>query len=80
MKWDPCDPFNIDLLIGNCFPGTYLCAVRDSKKMQDNKMVIERVDLLVLEKPQISIDFMKAVGAKKIFLNWTVSGHHFYFI
>ena len=31
------------------------------------------ISLLVLDTPQVSLDFVKAVGANKIFVNWTVN-------
>lgn len=50
--------------------GTYVCGARDSSTKQ---MVLSNVTLLVLDKPQINLDFIKAIGATRIFLNWTVS-------
>lgn len=50
--------------------GTYYCDI-------DNPPVgkVFRIfsSVFVLEPPQVSIDFVKGVGANKIFLNWTVS-------
>lgn len=50
--------------------GTYICSVQ-SPYTDD----IKKVDLalLVLDLPQVSIDYVKAVGAGKIFLNWTIN-------
>ncbi|XP_043676393.1 tyrosine-protein phosphatase 69D-like [Vespula pensylvanica] len=47
--------------------GTYIC------KAQDNNGIISAYrHLFVIDVPKVSIDFIKAVGAGSIFLNWTV--------
>lgn len=49
--------------------GTYNCHAQDYSK----RSLSAEVHLFVIEVPQVSIDFMKAVGAGSIFLNWTVN-------
>ncbi|CAD7082783.1 unnamed protein product [Hermetia illucens] len=51
--------------------GTYVCSVSSAET--GDELTNMKVDLLVLDIPQISIDFVKAVGSSKIFLNWTVN-------
>ncbi|XP_014611442.1 PREDICTED: tyrosine-protein phosphatase 69D isoform X2 [Polistes canadensis] len=47
--------------------GTYVC------QAEDNKGTISAYkNLFVIDVPKVSIDFIKAVGAGSIFLNWTV--------
>lgn len=48
--------------------GTYVCQANDY-----NGLVSATVHLFVVDVPKVSIDFMKAVGAGSIFLNWTVN-------
>ncbi|XP_012286742.1 tyrosine-protein phosphatase 69D [Orussus abietinus] len=48
--------------------GTYECQANDY-----NRVISGHVSLFVTDVPQVSIDFMKAVGAGSIFLNWTVN-------
>ncbi|XP_062132000.1 tyrosine-protein phosphatase 69D isoform X1 [Drosophila sulfurigaster albostrigata] len=48
--------------------GTYKCVLYGST---GEEIVAKEIALLVMEVPQISIDYVKAVGANKIFLNWT---------
>ncbi|XP_012216219.1 tyrosine-protein phosphatase 69D isoform X2 [Linepithema humile] len=48
--------------------GTYVCQANDY-----SGMVSAAAHLFVIDQPQVSIDFMKAVGAGSIFLNWTVN-------
>ncbi|XP_049806614.1 tyrosine-protein phosphatase 69D [Schistocerca nitens] len=48
--------------------GTYKCMA-----LGPQGDVSGNVTLFVLEKPQVNIDFVKAVGARRIFLNWTVN-------
>lgn len=48
--------------------GTYICKARDY-----NSEISAQRHLFVIDVPQVSIDFMKAVGAGSIFLNWTVN-------
>lgn len=48
--------------------GTYKCVLYGSA---GDEIVSNEITLLVMEVPQISIDYVKAVGANKIFLNWT---------
>ncbi|XP_026471898.1 tyrosine-protein phosphatase 69D-like [Ctenocephalides felis] len=49
--------------------GSYYCIAEDAFGHIHNDSVI----VLVLEKPQVSIDFVKAVGADKIYMNWTLN-------
>lgn len=51
------------------FIGTYVCGVRDSF----NRVVSKELNLLVLDKPLINLDFVKAIDSNRIYLNWTVS-------
>ncbi|XP_021708822.1 tyrosine-protein phosphatase 69D [Aedes aegypti] len=54
--------------------GTYSCNVGPSAMLDENSAIDKKsMALLVLDKPQVSIDYVKAVGANKIFLNWTVN-------
>lgn len=48
--------------------GTYFCQANDY-----GGTVSAATHLFVIDQPQVSIDFMKAVGAGSIFLNWTVN-------
>ncbi|XP_026827836.1 tyrosine-protein phosphatase 69D isoform X1 [Ooceraea biroi] len=48
--------------------GTYVCQANDY-----NGIVSASAHLFVIDVPKVSIDFMKAVGAGSIFLNWTVN-------
>ncbi|EDW40363.1 GL25206 [Drosophila persimilis] len=50
--------------------GTYKCVVYDSAGTEGTS---KEINLFVMEVPQVSIEFAKAVGASKIFLNWTVN-------
>lgn len=50
--------------------GTYVCSMQSpyTGEIQQSESSI-----LVLDVPQVSVDFVKAVGANKIFLNWTIN-------
>lgn len=48
--------------------GTYTCYV-EAINSNDSRST----EILVLDKPQISIKFVKAIGTSEIFLNWTVN-------
>lgn len=48
--------------------GTYVCAVQGL-----NSAVNGTTAILVLDKPHVSFDFVKAVGRNKVYLNWTVN-------
>lgn len=48
--------------------GTYTCIV-DTSVSQYNAST----EILVLDKPQITLDFVKSIGINKIYLNWTVN-------
>lgn len=48
--------------------GTYVCKARDY-----NEIVKAEVNLFVIDKPQVTIDFITAVGTGSIFINWTVN-------
>lgn len=48
--------------------GTYTCHV-DTINYNDSKSF----EILVLDKPQVNIDFVKAIGISQIYLNWTVN-------
>ncbi|XP_044741511.1 tyrosine-protein phosphatase 69D [Chrysoperla carnea] len=49
--------------------GTYHCIAEDAIRGTFS----DSVTLLVLDKPQLQVDFLKAVGAHMIFINWTVN-------
>ncbi|XP_058447776.1 tyrosine-protein phosphatase 69D [Malaya genurostris] len=54
--------------------GTYSCNVGPSTMLDENTATDRKsMALLVLDKPQVTIDYAKAVGANKIYLNWTVN-------
>lgn len=48
--------------------GTYTCMAYDYRSL-----ITGLRHLFVIDHPQVNIDFIKAVGAHKIFLNWTVN-------
>lgn len=48
--------------------GTYTCVTNTIKDSANKSSMI-----LVLDKPQINIDFIKSIGLGKIYLNWTVN-------
>ncbi|KAF5281454.1 hypothetical protein FQR65_LT14688 [Abscondita terminalis] len=48
--------------------GTYSCVGKVGDFVANRSSA-----LLVLDKPQVSIDFVKAIGKSQIFLNWTVN-------
>ncbi|XP_048526758.1 tyrosine-protein phosphatase 69D isoform X2 [Dendroctonus ponderosae] len=48
--------------------GTYTCTAGNENSTTNGSTAI-----LVLDKPQISIDVIKPIGTNKIFLNWTVN-------
>ena len=48
--------------------GTYTCKANDY-----HGPIMASTSLFVIDVPQVSIDFMKAVGAGKIYLNWTTN-------
>ncbi|XP_030571303.1 tyrosine-protein phosphatase 69D [Drosophila novamexicana] len=50
--------------------GTYKCVLYGDNEAE---IISKEITLLVMEVPQISIDYAKAVGASKIYLNWTVN-------
>ncbi|XP_053679803.1 tyrosine-protein phosphatase 69D [Anopheles nili] len=53
--------------------GTYSCVVMASAQLQADYEVKKSMALLILDVPQVTIDYAKAVGANKIYLNWTVN-------
>ncbi|XP_049536217.1 tyrosine-protein phosphatase 69D isoform X2 [Anopheles darlingi] len=55
--------------------GTYSCTVEPSSQFQGDPgpPVKKSMTLLVLDVPQVTIDYAAAVGASKIYLNWTVN-------
>ncbi|XP_052870127.1 tyrosine-protein phosphatase 69D [Anopheles cruzii] len=56
--------------------GTYSCIVMPSAQLlqgDPGQAVKKSMSLLVLDAPQVTIDYAKAVGANKIYLNWTVN-------
>lgn len=54
--------------------GTYSCNVGPSAILDESSAVDKKsMALLVLDKPQVAIEYMKAVGANKIYLNWTIN-------
>ncbi|XP_031337800.1 tyrosine-protein phosphatase 69D [Photinus pyralis] len=48
--------------------GTYMCVANVNGVTANKSSAV-----LVLDKPQVTIDFVKAIGKSKIFLNWTVN-------
>lgn len=48
--------------------GTYTCLVSTPTSQASNS-----TDVLVLDKPQITLDFIKPIGVNKIYFNWTVN-------
>lgn len=48
--------------------GTYTCIVSTGLSQANASS-----EILVLDKPQIALDFIKPIGRNKIFLNWTVN-------
>lgn len=72
---------NATLTIADVFKkdnGTYTCSIEapfidDDTHFNDNRKVSKDLAVLVLDAPQVSIDYVQAVGASKIFLNWTVN-------
>ncbi|XP_018330947.1 tyrosine-protein phosphatase 69D isoform X2 [Agrilus planipennis] len=48
--------------------GTFICSSKTGNFVKNASTAI-----LVIDKPQVSIDFVKALGTSKIFLNWTVN-------
>uniref|UniRef100_A0A182JAQ7 protein-tyrosine-phosphatase n=1 Tax=Anopheles atroparvus TaxID=41427 RepID=A0A182JAQ7_ANOAO len=53
--------------------GTYSCIVMPSAQLQEDYKAKKSMALLILDVPQVTIDYAKAVGANKIYLNWTVN-------
>lgn len=53
--------------------GTYTCSITSPFTDDNVNEVHFQSSLLVLDVPQVSIDYVKAVGASKIFLNWTTN-------
>lgn len=52
--------------------GSYVCSMQSPLQPQ-RAVVTATSSLLVLDVPQVSVDHVKAVGASKIFLNWTIN-------
>lgn len=50
--------------------GTYMCFI--DKNLDDSERAEGKFSVFIVGSPSISIDFMKAVGASKIFTNWTI--------
>lgn len=50
--------------------GSYVCSITSPYTGEETRF---ESSLLVLDVPQLSIDYVKAVGSNKIFLNWTVN-------
>lgn len=63
--------------------GTYACVVEtlynahgdenNENLFKDHRKVFKAMTVLVLDVPQMSLDFVKAVGDRQIFVNWTVN-------
>lgn len=53
--------------------GTYVCEIWDSVTSTN---ITGEIDVLVLDKPQVIIETVKAVGANKLYLNWTVHSNN----
>lgn len=49
--------------------GTYTCFARNVFGYNDT----QDIAILVLDKPTVTLDFVKAIGMTKIYLNWTVN-------
>lgn len=74
---------NVTLDLANIFKkdnGSYSCMVEIPYDFDDNdpvfqnsKRVSATSSVLVLDVPLVSLDFVKAVGASQIFVNWTVN-------
>lgn len=72
---------NVTLDLANIFKkdnGSYSCVVEvpydDPERIfEHSKMISTTSSILVLDAPQVSIDFVKAVGSSQVFLNWTVN-------
>lgn len=47
--------------------GTYECRARNM-----DRRVVDRKHLIVTEVPEVKIDFANAVGAGRVYLNWTI--------
>ncbi|GAB0089766.1 hypothetical protein DMENIID0001_043710 [Sergentomyia squamirostris] len=50
--------------------GTYVCRILIPRTGAE---ISAESSILVLDRPEVTLDFVKAVGASKIFLNWTVN-------
>lgn len=60
--------------------GTYTCSMETpfisddvDKYFVSHRMATKSISVLVLDAPQVSLDYVQAVGASKIFVNWTVN-------
>lgn len=59
--------------------GSYSCRIETPYEYDDDKVfkhferVVGTTSVLVLDVPQVSLDFVKAVGATQIFMNWTTN-------
>lgn len=70
----------IDLVdVSKKYNGTYTCEANTPydrqtiQELENEGQAHFDINVLILDKPQISIDFVKAVGAHEIYLNWTVN-------
>ncbi|XP_037935932.1 tyrosine-protein phosphatase 69D isoform X2 [Teleopsis dalmanni] len=50
--------------------GSYACVVYGT---EGEEVARRSIDLLVMDVPQVNIDYVKAVGASRIYLNWTLN-------
>ncbi|XP_073837740.1 protein tyrosine phosphatase 69D [Musca autumnalis] len=50
--------------------GTYACVIY---ALNGEEISRNNIALLVMDVPKVSIDYVKAVGASKIYLNWTIN-------
>lgn len=73
---------NVTLDLANIFKrdnGSYSCVVEipydydDDPVFENSRRVSATSSVLVLDVPLVSLDFVKAVGASQIFVNWTVN-------
>lgn len=73
---------NVTLDLANIFRkdnGSYSCIVEvphdyeDDPVFENAQRVAATFSVLVLDVPQVSLDFVKAVGDSQIFINWTVN-------
>lgn len=83
-KFDHLDSqhVNVTLDLANIFKkdnGSYSCIVEipydndQDRVFENSRRISATSSVLVLDVPQVSLDFVDAVGASQIYLNWTVN-------